>query len=35
MMPAFFSELVHSGQVERAMAVARGRLRIQTDQLVP
>lgn len=34
MMPAFFQELVHSGQVEQAMAVARGRLRIQTDQLI-
>jgi hypothetical protein len=34
MMPAFFQELVRSGQVERAMAVARGRLRIQVDPLV-
>jgi hypothetical protein len=34
MMPAFFRELVRSGQVERAMTVARGRLRIHTNQLI-
>jgi hypothetical protein len=34
MMPAFFQELVHMGQVERAMAVARGRLRIHTAKHV-
>jgi hypothetical protein len=34
MMPAFFKELVGSGQVEQAMAAARGRMRIQTDPLI-
>jgi hypothetical protein len=34
MMPAFFKELEQSGQVERAMATARERLRIETDALI-
>jgi formylglycine-generating enzyme required for sulfatase activity len=34
MIPAFFQELVKSGQVEQAMASARGRMRIQVDPLV-
>jgi hypothetical protein len=34
MMPAFFQELVRSGRVDRAMAAARGRMRIQTNPLM-
>ena len=34
MMPVFFQELMRSGQIEAAMAVARGRMRIQTDSLI-
>jgi hypothetical protein len=33
-MPAFFQELLLSGQVERAMAEVRGRLRIDSDPLI-
>ena len=34
-MPVFFSELLKDGQIDRAMAVARGRVRERTDSWMP
>lgn len=34
-MPVFFEELIKDGQIDRAMAVARGKVRSRVDQWVP
>ncbi len=35
MMPAFFSELLRDGQIDRALAVARGKIRERSDAWMP
>ncbi|MEM9459539.1 MAG: CHAT domain-containing protein [Myxococcota bacterium] len=35
MMPVFFAELLRDGQIDRALAVARGRVRDRTDAWMP
>lgn len=35
MMPVFFSELLRDGQIDRALAVARGRVRERADSWMP